>query len=177
MLAVYRLNPHLQLSNTQRYGAVIVIILAILFFTQGLIISQSRGVWLAIFFAIPTIFLTLKFTRQSKRQPKVSLLIPLTTMGVILALILALNWNTILQRVSSEQQELGVVISEGLNQAPLTSTTYRLHLWEFGLNKWLERPFTGWGPGTTHALVEAEKNPALRDHRDVGFDHLHNASL
>jgi O-antigen ligase len=96
---------------------------------------------------------------------------------LILALILALNWNTILQRVSTEQKELGTVVTEGLNQAPLTSATYRLHLWEFGLNKWLERPFTGWGPGTTHALVEAENNPALRDNRDIGFDHLHNAYL
>lgn len=177
VLAVYRLNPHFHLSQGQKYGSVGLIILGILFFTQGLIISQSRGVWLAIFFALPTIFLTLKFTRQSKRQPKVSLLIPLATMGVILALILALNWNTILQRITTEQQELGMVVTEGLNEAPLTSTTYRLHLWEFGLNKWLERPFTGWGPGTTHALVESENNPSLRDHRDVGFDHLHNAYL
>lgn len=177
VLAVYCLNPNLQLTRIQRYSCVGLTILAILFFTQGLIISQSRGVWLAIFFAIPTIFLTLKFTRQSKQQPKVMLLLPLATLGAILALIVALNWSTIQQRISAEQQELGVVVNQGLNQAPLTSATYRLHLWEFGLNKWLERPFTGWGPGTTYALVEAENNPELRDDRNIAFDHLHNAYL
>ncbi|MCG7896656.1 MAG: O-antigen ligase family protein [Candidatus Thiodiazotropha taylori] len=177
VLAIYRLNPQLKQNRSQQVLLVVLIILGILFYTQGLIISQSRGVWLALFFALPTIFLTLKFTRQSKKQPKVSLLMPLAAVGLVLALILALNWDTIQSRVSTEQTELGTVVSEGLDEAPLTSSTYRLHLWEFGLNKWLERPFTGWGPGTTHALVEAENNPNLKDHRDVGFDHLHNAYL
>ncbi|MEW8584659.1 MAG: hypothetical protein AB2531_02765, partial [Candidatus Thiodiazotropha sp.] len=36
-------------------------LLAILFFTQGLIISQSRGVWLAILFALPSLFLTMRY--------------------------------------------------------------------------------------------------------------------
>jgi O-antigen ligase len=177
VLAIYRLNPQLKQSRSQKVGLVVMIILGILFYTQGLIISQSRGVWLALFFALPTIFLTLKFTRQSKKLPKVSLMIPLAAVGLVLALILALNWETIQTRISPEQTELGTVVSQGLDEAPLTASTYRLHLWEFGLNKWLERPFTGWGPGTTHALVEAENNPNLRDDRNIGFDHLHNAYL
>jgi O-antigen ligase len=177
VLGIHQFNPQLEHSRLKRISLVTLIILAVLFFTQGLVISQSRGVWLAIFFAIPTIFLTLKFTRQSKKQPKVSLLIPLFTLGLVLTLVLALNWNTILQRISTDKQELSSVVTEGLENAPLSASTYRLHLWEFGLNKWLERPFIGWGPGTTYALVEAENNPALRDYRDVSFDHLHNAYL
>ena len=177
VLAIYQSNPRLKQSKTRRLTILGLIFLGILFFTQGLIISQSRGVWLAIFFAIPTIFATLKFTRQSKKQPKVSLLLPLLSMGIILALILALNWQTIMQRISAEHQELNTVVTQGLTEAPLTSSTYRLHLWGFGLNKWLERPFTGWGPGTTYALIDAENNPALRDVRNISFDHLHNAYL
>jgi O-antigen ligase len=177
VLAIYRLNPQLEQTRLRRITTVGLTILAILFFTQGLIISQSRGVWLSIVFAIPTIFLTLKFTRQSKQQPKISLFVPLSALAALLALILALNWNTILERITSERQELGIVVTEGLDKAPLGSSTYRLHLWEFGLNKWLERPFTGWGPGTTYTLVEAENNPALRDIQGVSFDHLHNAYL
>ena len=177
VLVIYRLDPQLGQTRGHRAAMIALTVLAILFFTQGLIISQSRGVWLAIVFAIPTIFLTFKLTRQRKRQPKVSVLIPLTGLTLVLALILALNWNTITERVSSEQHELSIVVTEGLDKAPLGSSTYRLHLWQFGLKKWLERPFTGWGPGTTHALVEAENNPALQDHLGSSFDHLHNAYL
>ncbi|MEJ2426252.1 MAG: O-antigen ligase family protein [Candidatus Thiodiazotropha sp.] len=102
---------------------------------------------------------------------------PMLAMSLIAVLILAFNWNTITARVTSEQKELGIVVSQGLEKAPLSSSTYRLHLWQFGLEKWLQRPFTGWGPGTTHALVEADNNPGLRDERGVSFDHLHNAYL
>jgi O-antigen ligase len=83
----------------------------------------------------------------------------------------------IIERISNERQVFGIVIIEGLGKAPQGSSTYRLHLWEFGLNKWLERPFTGWGPGTTYTLIEAENNPALRDIQGASFDHLRNAYL
>jgi O-antigen ligase len=176
-LATYQFNPQLEQTRIQRLVIVSVLFLAVLFFTQGLIISQSRGVWLAIFFAVPTLFLTLKLTRQSRKQPQISLLIPSIALATIFTLILALNWNTIQQRITTDRQELNTAVTQGLAEAPLSASTYRLHLWEFGLNKWLERPFTGWGPGTTYALVDAENNPAMRDYRDVSFDHLHNAYL
>jgi O-antigen ligase len=152
-------------------------LLAILFFTQGLIISQSRGVWLAILFALPMLFLTLRYAGPPRKHKPVRLRYPIIGLVVIIALILAFNWNTISQRVTSESNEWNAIVNEGLDKAPLSSSSYRLHLWQFGLRKWLERPFFGWGPGTTHALVEAENDIALQDPPGSSFDHLHNAYL
>jgi O-antigen ligase len=152
-------------------------LLAILFFTQGLIISQSRGVWLAILFALPMLFLTLRYAGPSTRNNPIRLRYPIIGLVVIITLILAFNWNTISQRVTSEGNEWSAIVNEGLDKAPLGSSAYRLHLWRFGLHKWLERPLFGWGPGTTHALVEAENDIALQDPPGSSFDHLHNAYL
>jgi O-antigen ligase len=152
-------------------------LLAILFFTQGLIISQSRGVWLAILFALPILFLTLRYAGPPRQHNPIRLRYPIIGLGVIITLILALNWNTISQRITSESNEWSAIVNQGLDQAPLGASSYRLHLWQFGLRKWLERPFFGWGPGTTYALIDAENNIALQDPPGSSLDHLHNAYL
>jgi O-antigen ligase len=174
---MYQLNPKTPRTRLRQATLIGLTTLALLFFTQGLIVSQSRGVWLAILFALPTLFLILKFSRHSRRQSKIPVFLPLLGLMLITTLVLASNWKTISTRVLSEQKELEIVVSDGLDKAPLSSSTYRLHLWQFGLEKWLERPFTGWGPGTTYALVDADSNPGLKDERGISFDHLHNAYL
>lgn len=176
-LAVYRLDARHQGSGFTTAVRLSLILLAILFFTQGLIVSQSRGVWLAMLFALPSLFLTLRYVMPGSQLGAIRLRYPLIGTFLILALILAMNWNTISQRISSESRDWSAVVNQGLDEAPLGSSTYRLHLWQFGLRKWLERPFFGWGPGTTHALVEAENNSALQDPPGSSFDHLHNAYL
>ncbi|MBW9264660.1 MAG: O-antigen ligase family protein [Candidatus Thiodiazotropha sp. (ex. Lucinisca nassula)] len=152
-------------------------LLAVLFFTQGLIISQSRGVWLAMLFALPILFLTLRFAGPPRQHSPIRLRYPIIGLIVVATVILSVNWNTISQRIASESNEWSAIVNEGLENAPLGSSSYRLHLWQFGLRKWLERPLFGWGPGTTHALVEAENDIALQDPPGSSFDHLHNAYL
>ncbi|MEW8505620.1 MAG: O-antigen ligase family protein [Candidatus Thiodiazotropha sp.] len=176
-LAVYWLNPE---QETDKFTLILrlgLTLLATLFFTQGVIISQSRGVWLAILIALPSLFLTMRYAAPRRLNGRVRFRYPLIGMIAISALVLAINWNTISQRIASESEGWNTIISQGLAEAPLDASSYRLHLWQFGLRKWLERPFFGWGPGTTHALVEAENNIALQDPPGSSFDHLHNAYL
>jgi len=149
-----------------------------LFFLQGLIVSQSRGVWLALLVALPAAILILRYAGGPPHPLEVKERWWGLAGGVtILGLVLLLNWGTITGRLTQERHELGAAISEGLEEAPLSSITYRLHLWKFGIDKWLERPFTGWGPGTTYALIDAENSVALKNPGGKSFDHLHNAYL
>ncbi|MES9993407.1 MAG: O-antigen ligase family protein [Candidatus Thiodiazotropha sp.] len=176
-LAIYWLDPEQQsdrLTTAVRLGLTL---LATLFFTQGVIISQSRGVWLAILIALPSLFLTMRYAAPRRQAIKIRLRYPLIGLIAISAVIVTVNWNTISQRIASESEGWNTIVNQGLDEAPLDASSYRLHLWQFGLRKWLERPFFGWGPGTTHALVEAENNIALQDPPGSSFDHLHNAYL
>ncbi|MES9970797.1 MAG: O-antigen ligase family protein [Candidatus Thiodiazotropha sp.] len=176
-LGMYWLDAKHSISRSNLTLNLGLILLGMLFFTQGLIISQSRGVWLAILFALPMLFLTLRYAAPPRQQNPIRFRYPLLGLMLLMAMILAMNWNTISQRISSESTEWSTIVNEGLDKAPLGSSSYRLHLWQFGLRKWLERPFFGWGPGTTHALVEAENDINLQDPPGSSFDHLHNAYL
>ncbi|WP_316366853.1 O-antigen ligase family protein [Candidatus Thiodiazotropha sp. CDECU1] len=176
-LGMYRLDAQHDPSRRNLALNLGLIMIGTLFFTQGLIISQSRGVWLAILFALPMLFLTLRYAAPPRQRTPIRFRYPLLGLLLVMAMILAINWNTISQRITSESTEWSAIVNEGLDKAPLGSSSYRLHLWQFGLRKWLERPFFGWGPGTTHALVEAEDDINLQDPPGSSFDHLHNAYL
>jgi O-antigen ligase len=177
VLVFYWLRPGVTVARGRQAILIGLAVLAMLFFTQGLIASQSRGVWLSILVALPVALLTLRLGRAHGRLYSWRHLAVLTGILALTSLVLLLNWNTITQRMQYERQELGVVVSEGLEAAPLGSSTYRLHLWKFGLEKWLEKPLLGWGPGSTHAMIEAENDITLRDQAGSSFDHLHNAYL
>jgi hypothetical protein len=178
IMIVYWLDPRLELSWPQRVVRVGIVLLVLLFFSQGLVVSQSRGVWLAMLLTLPVMFSILwygmKDTYVMKRKAKV--LVFLSVFSIV-ALALLANWKVITERLVYENMAFGVVVSEGLEKAPLSSSTYRLHLWRFGLEKWLEEPVTGWGPGTTYSLVEVENVQELKNPNGKGFDHLHNAYL
>jgi len=180
LLALVSLLAYLMTPAAPRRGRWLLIALAgfgLLLFLQGLVVSQSRGVWLAFLVALPfTLFLLFRGGPRSAARGKGPLVITGVAAGLVI-LALAMNWSTIRERLAFEHRELGIVVNQGLEQAPLGSSTYRLHLWRFGIGKWLERPLLGWGPGTTYAQIAAEESLGLKNPDGSSFDHLHNAYL
>jgi O-antigen ligase len=172
------LAPQSNLSKPRKRLFIGLTLIAILGFLQGLAISQSRGVWLALLVSLPISLLLLWRTGEKGQRPTRSMA-ALTVSLVALALMtLALNSNIISKRLTVGREAMALAVTDGLEQAPLTSATYRLHLWQFGLEKWLERPLLGWGPGTTQSLVAARNSVALKHPIDNrSYDHLHNAYL
>jgi O-antigen ligase len=177
MLTFYLLSPNSGIAPRFKVLLTGLTFVGILFFIQGLIISQSRGVWLAILFALPVaLFLAWKSRHTPRKTAKTSIALLLGGVALISA-IMAMNWNTLTKRISYEQGALSIAFNQGLDEAPLGSSTARLHLWRFAIDKWLERPLLGWGPGTTYGQTKAENSVVLKDHRGISFDHLHNAYL
>jgi O-antigen ligase len=64
---------------------------------------------------------------------------------------------------------------------PRTSVGYRLDVQVFGLQRWLERPWLGWGAGASEYLISHSNNPRLLHPSKGGsldwMDHLHNSYL
>ncbi len=176
-LTFYLLSPRAQLRTANKALFVGLTVISILFFIQGLIVSQSRGVWLSILIALPTALILIRRDRHPSAATSKATPILLAAVALIILAALSANWDTITKRVFVEQQELSIVVSKGLEEAPLGSSTYRLHLWRFGIERWLERPLMGWGPGTTYGLIDAENSIALKNPDGSSFDHLHNAYL
>lgn len=161
-------------SRLKKTLLVVAIAIALLFFAQGLIISKSRGVWLSMILTIPVILATAYLFRTDSR-PKISSLGPFALLISAAAIVvISLNWSAISFRLAYERQGLGTAFTQGLDKAPLGSGTFRLHLWQFGLEHWRERPLLGLGPGSTRYLLAQENNEALRNPNGPPFDHLHS---
>ena len=176
ILTAYWINPANPMNKGRRILLLGLALIALLLYLQGLVISQSRGVWLSLLIALPVAILLLWWTNDRRHTRTRGALIALAAGTIMVLAALAINWGTINQRLTTERQAMTSVVTEGLDQAPLGSVTYRLHLWRFGIDKWLEKPLLGWGPGSTQAMIEAEDSVALKNPFDGNsFDHLHSA--
>lgn len=152
---------------------------ALLLFMQGLIVSQSRGVWLALLIALPlTLILLRRNSKISGKHERYRWFYLFGGMALLLSSTLAMHWGTITERLFFERNELGIFVTQGLEHAPLNSSIYRLHLWKLSVEKTLEKPLLGWGPGTTQILITQEDQLFLQDPKSgFGYDHFHNAYL
>ena len=165
MLAPRTLNP----SNTPRWVAWLNLTacgIGLVIFLEALVLSQTRGVWLAAALVFPVALLVrYKSWLASHAKFSVKSLIALLVLGFVAILFVQKNYVTILNRVNSEQirAEPEVVKKqiEGQDIMLTTSTGYRKILWGIGWRKWQERRLLGWGPGSTENLIIQESNPLL----------------
>lgn len=147
----------------------------VLFFLRGMIISQSRGVWLAAVIVIPTA--SILFYRKNVFQGSIKnrRWIMWLFVAAILTLAAAPNLSLIYERISLQSRSLNIIVEQGLENAPRDGVGHRLHMWRFGIEKWSEHPFIGWGPGSTQFLVGKETTAALFNPKDgKPWDHLHS---
>ena len=174
------------LSNLKFFVGMI----GFLIILESLVLSQTRGVWLAAALVFP-IALLIRYkkyliSRQFFTGKSIIALIFLFACG---GLFLYQNHETIVKRINSEQiQSKPEVVLKTMEGQPVLMTTsvgYRRIIWAIGFHKWLERPFLGWGPGSTESLINQANNPVLsqsltlKDGTKVTLhiSHLHNLYL
>lgn len=147
-----------------------------------LLTSLSRGAWLAAVLVISvTVFL--RYAVHIK-TPRTSLakMIPVTLLALVIAGGLAvLNLERIQSRLYAEGDEAAALLHGEHQQLPRTSLGFRFHVQLLGLEKWLERPFLGWGTGSTEYLIAHSGRAQLLHPSAEGgvewMDHLHNTYL
>lgn len=101
--------------------------------------------------------------------------------AVIILAVFSYNLPGIKKRVSEEKEVIMALKNGDLKNIPSTPLGYRIHLYEFGIKKWLESPIFGWGPGSTKYLVSQTGRQELKHPQYKGgfdwLDHLHNTYL
>lgn len=143
----------------------------LLLLTWAFLASQSRGPLLAAVAVIPLAMVwRYRIVAWMAGVGRGGVLIG----GVLLALLLAVLVSPQMDRVQGEAGAIFAIVEQGLDSTPLNSATLRLHMWEYGLRKWAERPLLGWGPGSVEPLLAASGQHAL-NYLGQPWDHLHNA--
>jgi len=151
---------------------LLAIVIIFLFFV--LIISQSRGMLVLL---ILLLFFSLIYNINNFRDKKIQIFI---TFLCILIFSIS-QYKIVNSRTSEEKSTYSKILSSNINEIPYTSIGARIHLYDYALYLVKEKPFFGWGPGTsatryltTREDVEYPVNDKLQLSR---FTHLHNIFL
>lgn len=142
----------------------------------GLLASGARSAWLALAITTPP----LVWIRYRSLFTSHKLVI--TGLAVILLVWIGAGPGShlIKSRIGEEHHSISQLASGEYAHLPRTSIGYRVDVQLFGLQKWLEHPWTGWGPGSSGYLIQHSQNPKLIHKDPLGtmwLAHLHNAYL
>ena len=150
-----------------------------------LISSLSRGAWLATALAmLLVLFARSGFLRRPAEAPAVKALPWALLILGSLSVVLVLNNGKIQSRLQREGDVVASLLKGDIDNLPRTSMSYRIHLKRFGLKKWTERPFLGWGTGSTREVIRTSNNRDLQvvrksrgETRLLWMSHLHDTYL
>jgi O-antigen ligase len=166
-------------GTTQRPGrfaarvAAWVAVLVVL--VQGVITSQSRATWIAVLVVFPPLLVlrTLPWLRAPGKGHGPRTGWPVALAGLVILGLVGANLGPIKHRLLQERSSIHAVFSGRWQQLPpQDSVSYRAHLYQLGLDRWRERPFFGWGPGSAARLIQQSDIPAMRQ-----FKEFHNTYL
>lgn len=152
--------------------AFIVWMAVIILLIQVIIITQSRTTWLALLLVGVSLAVFAKGAIRKKvnfRRSVVASLIVFCLLGILYS-----NSEVIRSRLSLEHTPLEHILKLDWSHIAYSSVGVRFHLHQYGLEKLIERPLLGWGPGTTvtHEFATADGFQKLSVQPD-----LHNGFL
>jgi O-antigen ligase len=144
---------------------------------EGLALSLSRGSWLAFAAAVVVLLVAeWRAGRTNNQGGRSNVVGAAVVVSLILAFLVGLNAGSIKGRIAADSGTINQITQGRITAPPSDSAGLRLHVWRFGLEKWAERPWFGWGAGSSYYLIEHSGRPDLRDGA-FWLDHLHNTYL
>lgn len=141
----------------------------------GVVIGQTRAVWLALALALPlmgAMWLVWQVRHVGLARLRRTLLIAAGAGLVALTALLAAFQDTLSERLTAESQVIGEVLEGNLENVPYSSIGIRINTW-VAAAEWIgERPLVGWG-GQGRSLV-IDETPWLPEFVKKNYGHLHN---
>ncbi|WP_166668857.1 O-antigen ligase family protein [Thiohalophilus thiocyanatoxydans] len=180
LVAMIIFTPRIMATPSSRNTKILIALawlVMIMLMLQIQITAASRGVWLATLAVV--ILYSLSLFQFIKRH-----LFIYALSGLLVVIVTSQNTELITKRITLNKPTIAMLIEgESLDNVPIKgSTATRLHLWDYGIKRWLERPIFGWGPGTQ--ITKHFKPGDLQDPLDKKQakklkpqPHLHNAYI
>ena len=141
---------------------------------QLLVITQSRGAWIAVGISASVImFFSLSKTYMNRNYLFIS--------AATIAVAVLLNTSLIKDRLIEEKEMLINITTSTTDSIPVEgSAGYRFHMISYALKRWSERPLIGWGPGTMitqHFMADefTSEIDQLQANKLSTHTHLHNS--
>lgn len=160
----------------QRWLAVTLWAIWLLFMVEGLLLSHSRGSWLAFIGGLALLALLEWRAHGWKTEMPKRLRWPaILLIAAVLGTILASHFQTFEMRLTDQNDTLRQVMTGEVSQVTADPVGLRVNALIFTYEKWRERPWFGWGAGTSREWIAASgRADALMDNVNW-LPHLHNA--
>lgn len=173
LLAGRMIGPESPSGNWSRRIRFLLWLLSLLVFLEAMVLHQTRAAWLAAALVLP-LALIARYRDWLRNHAFKSLsgFAVLVMCLLIVGALIAKNSGTILGRLHAEPEAVQTLMKGDLEKTHSVSIGARLDLWRIGLKRWSERPWFGWGPGTTELLIRQANQANLNIH-----PHLHNLYL
>ena len=123
-------------------GSKILLLIPVILFFAGFLLSYSRAAWVSLIVA--AVLALILWIRMPVR------LLWVAAAGFILAAVLSAGW--IWQKMDSTTEDSSTDLGQHLRSSSNISTDQsnleRINRWKCALRMFVEKPLTGWGPGT-----------------------------
>ena len=124
---------------------------------ECLVLSQSRSAWVALLAVILFVPVLARWAGMPCRRLGLQGIGWLVVLGIAVGLS---QYRVIAERLSQEGQVYLQLFRGQMDAIPMQqpdgreySIGVRVAMWRFGIGHWLEKPWFGWGPGATGALI------------------------
>ena len=167
------------------YIKIVILMSVLAMIVQANITAQARSAWLSLLIALPAVLVLGVVIRTGSRPRSSTDIKALIIIFICIAPVLAINSSGIVKRITKEKVALTEVFSTERVKLPDTSFTVRAAVYQYGLEKWLEKPFFGWGAYSTGRFIrkidemtkEAQATSTREDSEYVQLGHFHNTYL
>lgn len=158
------------LSKVNKLSLISIFAFMWIVFGTGLIISQTRGVWIAVLFSlICTAFLYCKSKKVNLFKPKTLLILIAASVGIAISLYSLGLFEFIEHRMLAEEKTVDILLTKGIESVPYTSSGLRLHAWYASIDWIMSKPILGWGDYIKVHILKLANIPTVT--------HLHNYYL
>lgn len=147
-----------------------------------LLVSQSRGTWLALLLASSWVvhyqFRNRPSAGEQLKTVRWSLI--LVTSGVLLLVMIGVfrNADSFMRRTAPDFKVAESILRGEVDKYPKSSFFLRFKVQKFAIEKWLERPLAGWGTGSSRPLIESSGRTELFNELSKSWlGRMHNAYL
>lgn len=177
LLGVLVLVPASMPAPGRRRGGVLVAAaVAVAVLTAALLLSRSRGAWLALLLALPSCLSGGRLARRSLRPVQ-------AVLGLCMVAVLLAGGESVARRVVDDasayralletvQADDDAAAQRAWGEIPHNSVGLRLHLWRLALDTWRQQPLLGHGLGVHGEVIAGSPDQGLRH-----LVHLHSIYL
>ena len=154
-------------------------VLLLLLMAEGLLLSFSRSTWLAFVVALLLLML-LEWRGRQRAGHNVEPARPVLVASGLLAAaalltVFGTQYSAVIDRVAQEAPTTLQVLQGDWSEIESDSVGLRAHAWQFAAELWLQRPWFGWGAGSSRTLIAASERPELMMEPGEWLPHLHNS--